>query len=131
MWGYCGGKLGLPMLAYFMNVDDMVEVDILTNVLGVYSRGYRPYPSDLCSLQVLLLVSTHISYRSLPVYPTALCPYILPFSARISYRSLPVISYWSLPVYPTGLCPYILPISACYILHVFARRMLVFITIII
>ena len=113
MWGYCGGKMGLPMLAYFMYIENVVEVDISAHVLGAYSGGYGPYPSDLCSLQVLLLVSARqipplsarISYRFLSISPTVLCPYILPLSASLSYRSL--------PGYPTDLWPYILLISAC------------------
>ena len=73
MWGYCGGQLGLPMLALLMYVENVVEVDILTNVLGTYSRGVWT-----------------ISFLSLPVCPvelspscpTGLCPCVYLISAR-------------------------------------------------
>ena len=59
MWGQCDGKLGLPMLAKFMYVENVVIVNILTNVLGDYSRvmvHILPISARLKSFWSLLVI---------------------------------------------------------------------------
>ena len=60
------------------------------------------------------------SFFSLPVYPTGLCPYIVPLSAHILTGLCQSSPTGLCPSHLTDLCPYILPITAHHILPISA-----------